>query len=195
MDLSHREPVDAVEPAPAASAQGNGAGTLQPVVEPEPPVDSALLFQDWTIKRAERRVRRLFVALVLLAVVAGTGLFLLQQRLNEVSAVVEGGQVQSASPSRGDSSDDSLQRALFGTAGPGDKSDVIGSLEQRLASVEESIAELEESIAAVEGGGDGRLARCLNQQLRELDLNLRRLLQREISAERYVSGPFPRRCR
>ena len=195
MTLSHREPVEAVERTPAASAEGNGAAAFQPVVEPEPAVDSALLFQDWIIKRAERRVRRLFVALVLLAVVAGAGLFYLQQRLNDVSAVVEGGQVQSASPSRGDASDDSLRRALFGAAGPGNESDVIGSIQQRLARVEESIAELEESIAAVEGGGDGRLARCLNQQLRDLDQNLRRLLQREISAERYVSGPFPPRCR
>jgi hypothetical protein len=183
VEPNQRERTHDASPEVLGAAESNGLAVdpPEPTEEQPAPVDSALLFQDWTIKRAERRVRRLFVALVLVSLVAGGWLAYLQTRLNEAS-VVPPPQRQTA-PS---SEDAALRDTLFGGQGPGNAQNVIGRIEERIADVERSVAESRQ---------DGsRLGRCLSERLQDLDRNLRRLLERKVTANQYVSGPRIRSC-
>lgn len=182
VELSQGKSVHAANREVPPVVDGNGLPADPPALaeEPQAPVDSALLFQDWTIKRAERRVRRLFVALVLVGLAAGGWLFYLQTQLNDLSAAPS--RSQTAAPPE----DVGLRQTLFGSEGPPEAADVIGRLEQDIVDVKRSM---------VDARRDGsRLGRCLSEQLREFDRNLRRLIERKITGTQYLREPRIRAC-
>lgn len=173
-----RDPEREAQPAVEMSV----ATDPSPAEQSPHPIDSPLLFQDWTIRRAERRMRRLFLAFILVTAGAGGWLAILQANINELSeaAAVE---ARDTAVERA-----KLRRTLFGTADQtADTMDVIGDIQQRLSRIQEAVTELRRDRS--------RLARCVSKELREVDRNLRRLLARDIRPNRYLAQPRPRRCR
>ena len=173
-----RDPEREAQDAAETNAATDGP---QPAERSPRPIDSPLLFQDWTIKRAERRVRRLSVALILVGAGAGAWLATLQGNINEL-------QEAAAVHARATALEDAgLRRTLFGTADQGaDDKDVIGEIQQRLSRIQGDVAELRRDRS--------RLSRCVSKELRHLDRGLRRLLTRRLNPNRYIARPRPQRC-